>query len=100
MNIIYITKKGNIVDNLERFHIYDETKRNNQINDKNRVHQNIIFDMIPTGTRLYMATSHKHKEHSVFKLQAEYLTGMRIATSVNYRRPHILSLTLWCRNFL
>ena len=42
MNIVYITKKGKLMDTLERFHIY-ETRRNNQINDKNTVHQNIIF---------------------------------------------------------
>ena len=46
MNIVYITKKGKLMDALERFHIYEETKRNNQINAKNKVHQNIIFYMI------------------------------------------------------
>ena len=46
MDILYVTKKGKLMNTLERFHIYDETKRNNQINDKNTVHQNIIFDMI------------------------------------------------------
>ena len=46
MNTVYITKKGKLMDTLERFHIYDEVKRNNEINDKNTVHQNIIFDKI------------------------------------------------------
>ena len=46
MNIVDITKKGILMDTLERFHTYDETKRNYQINDKNTVHQNIIFDII------------------------------------------------------
>ena len=46
MDVLYITKKGKLMDTLERFHIYDETTRNNQINDKNTVHQNIISDMI------------------------------------------------------
>ena len=34
------------MDTLDRFHIYDETRRNNQISDKNTVQQNIIFDTI------------------------------------------------------
>ena len=46
MKIVYITKKGRLIYTLERFHIYVETRRNNQINDKNTVHQNIIFDTI------------------------------------------------------
>ena len=31
---------------LERFHIYNETKLDNQINDKGTVKQNIMFDTI------------------------------------------------------
>ena len=46
MNIVYVTKKGKLVDTLERFHIYYEIKRNNQINDKSTMHQNNIFDTI------------------------------------------------------
>ena len=46
MNIVDITKKGKLMDTLGSFHIYDETKINNQITDKNIVHQNIIFEMI------------------------------------------------------
>lgn len=34
MDILYMTKKGKLMDTLERFYIYDKTKRNNQINDK------------------------------------------------------------------
>ena len=34
------------MDTLEKFHIYDKTKKNNQINDKNTVQENIIFDRI------------------------------------------------------
>jgi hypothetical protein len=37
MKIVYITKKGKLMNTLERFYIYDETKKNNQINDKNTV---------------------------------------------------------------
>ena len=34
------------MDTLERFHIYKETEMENQINDKNTVAQNIIFDTL------------------------------------------------------
>ena len=44
--ILHITKKGKLMDTLEKFHIYDKTKKNNQINDKNTVQENIIFDRI------------------------------------------------------
>jgi hypothetical protein len=46
MKIVHITKKGKLMSTLERFYIYNETKKNNQINDKNTVQQNIIFDTI------------------------------------------------------
>ena len=58
MNIVYITKKGKLTDTLEKLHIYDETKRNNQINGKNTVHQNIIFDTI-----LHAFTDGEHRTH-------------------------------------
>jgi len=35
-----------MVNTLERFHIYNETKIDNQINDKCTVRPNIIFDML------------------------------------------------------
>ena len=34
------------MDTLEKFHIYKETKLENQINDKNTVKQNVLFDKI------------------------------------------------------
>jgi hypothetical protein len=34
------------MDTIERFHIYKETCKNNQINDKNTVKPNIIFETI------------------------------------------------------
>ena len=35
-----------MTNTLERFHIYNERKIDNQINDKGTVEQNIIFDTI------------------------------------------------------
>jgi hypothetical protein len=44
MNTIHITGKGRLMDTLEKFYIFCETKLNNQINDKLAVKPNIIFD--------------------------------------------------------
>ena len=46
MNTIHITYKGRLMDTLEKFYIFCETKLNNQINDKLAVKPNIIFDTI------------------------------------------------------
>jgi hypothetical protein len=46
MEILYTTNKGRLMDNLEKFYIYVETSRNNQINDKNRVKSNTISDVL------------------------------------------------------
>jgi hypothetical protein len=46
MTILYTTKKDNFMDTIERFHIYTETRLNNQINDRNTVKPNAIFDVI------------------------------------------------------
>ena len=46
MNVLHVTKKGKMMDTLGKFHIYKETKIEYQINDKNTVKHNIIFDMI------------------------------------------------------
>jgi hypothetical protein len=46
MNTIYITDKGRLMDTLEKFYIFRETKLYKQINDKLAVKPNIIFDTI------------------------------------------------------
>ena len=46
MDILHVVKKGKLMDTLERFHIYKESKIENQINDKNTVTRNILFDTI------------------------------------------------------
>jgi len=46
MKILYTTTKGRFMDTIERFHTYKETRANNQINDKNTVKPNAIFDVI------------------------------------------------------
>jgi len=46
METIHVTNKGQMLDTLEKFHIFRETKLDNQINDKLTVKPNIIFDII------------------------------------------------------
>jgi hypothetical protein len=46
MEIIHVTNKGQVMETLEKFYIFHETKLNNQINDKLTMKPNIIFDVI------------------------------------------------------
>ena len=46
MEVLHVNKKGNMMNTLERFHIYNVIKLDNQINDKGTVKQNVIFDTI------------------------------------------------------
>ena len=46
MDVLYRTKKGNLMDRKERFYIFKETCTNNNINDKNTVKSNMIFETI------------------------------------------------------
>jgi len=43
---IHITSKGQMMDIVEKFCIFHETKLNNQINNRLTVKPNIIFDTI------------------------------------------------------
>ena len=49
MEVLHHTKKGKLMDTLERFHIYKVTHENIQINDKNKSRPNVIFDKIIQG---------------------------------------------------
>jgi len=46
METVYIANKGQIMDTLEKFYIFHETKINNQINDRLTVKSNIISHTI------------------------------------------------------
>jgi hypothetical protein len=46
MEILHMTNKEQLMDTLEKYHIYKETQINNQINDKCTVKPNIIFDTV------------------------------------------------------
>jgi hypothetical protein len=45
-DVLHVMRKGKMMDTLEKFHIYLETKLRQQINDKNTVTQNILFDIL------------------------------------------------------
>jgi endo-alpha-1,4-polygalactosaminidase (GH114 family) len=46
MTIKFLGRKGKYLDTIEKFYIYQEAKRNNQINDKHAVIYNKIFETI------------------------------------------------------
>jgi len=46
MNVVHIASKGRMLDTLERFYIYWETKLGTQINDKLTVQSNPIFEAL------------------------------------------------------
>jgi endo-alpha-1,4-polygalactosaminidase (GH114 family) len=46
MGIIQTAKKGRYMDTVEKFYIFKETKNNNQINDKNTIKPNAIFEAL------------------------------------------------------
>jgi len=46
MDIVHIASKGRMLDTLERFYIYRETKLGTQINDKLTVQSNPIFEAL------------------------------------------------------
>jgi hypothetical protein len=43
MEILHITKKDNKMNTLEKFHMYNVTRLDNQINEKDTVRHNVIF---------------------------------------------------------
>ena len=46
MEILHVTKKGNMINTLKKFHTYNTTRLNNQVNEKDLVKHNVIFDLI------------------------------------------------------
>jgi hypothetical protein len=63
MDIIQTTRKGRMLDTLEKFYIYRETKRNNQINDKLTVKPNVIFDVLVKKDPYRLHTSSQQPDH-------------------------------------
>jgi len=46
MEVVHVTKKDKMMDTLEGFNIYKETKAENQINDRLTVRENAVFETI------------------------------------------------------
>jgi endo-alpha-1,4-polygalactosaminidase (GH114 family) len=44
MDILHTTRKGKYMDKVDKFYTYKATPKNNQINDKNTVKSNVIFE--------------------------------------------------------
>jgi hypothetical protein len=56
MEILHITKKESMMNTLERFHIFNERRLDNQISDNYTVKYNAIFDTL--------IHKKKHRGHS------------------------------------
>ena len=48
MDVIHTTSKGKMLDTMEKFYMYKETRINNQINDKCTVNPNVVFETLIT----------------------------------------------------
>jgi hypothetical protein len=46
MTILHTTKKGKMLNTIEKYYIYKEAHIDNQLNDRSTVTPNIIFDTI------------------------------------------------------
>jgi hypothetical protein len=46
MELLHVTKKGNMINTLEKFHMYNVTRLHNQINEKDTVQRNVLFDTL------------------------------------------------------
>jgi len=46
MEVVHIKKKSKMLDTLEKFYIYRETKLSNQINDKLTIQANPIYEVL------------------------------------------------------
>jgi len=62
MDTIHITNKGRMMDTIEKYYIYRETKLNNQINDKLTVEPNIIFEtLVQQDTHRWLVKTHNQQ---------------------------------------
>ena len=65
METLHTTGKGRMMDTLERFYIFRETKINNQINDRLIIKPNIIFEtIIQKDPHRGLPTAYKHLNNS------------------------------------
>jgi hypothetical protein len=46
MDVIHTASKGKMLDSMQNFYIYKETRINNQINEKCTVKPNVVFETL------------------------------------------------------
>jgi hypothetical protein len=46
MEVIHVVKEGGLMNTLEKFHVYNTMRSQNQINDKCATKPNILFGML------------------------------------------------------
>ena len=72
MDILHITNKGKMLNTLEKFHIYKETKIDNQINDKCTIRLNNFRSVNPERHRYRAITTITPAiHHNIPQSQAE-----------------------------
>jgi hypothetical protein len=65
MEILHTTGKGRMMDTLEWFYIFRETKMNKQINDRLTIKPNIIFEtIVQKDPHRGLPTAYKHSRNS------------------------------------
>jgi hypothetical protein len=65
MDTIHITNKGKMMDMLEKFYIFRETKNNNQINDKLTIKANTMFEVVVQEDRYRGCTTPLQSDDSL-----------------------------------
>jgi hypothetical protein len=64
MEVLYMTNKGRLMDTMERVYMHKETCINNQINDKNTIKPDIIFEtIVRDDTSRAHTSSQPHTHH-------------------------------------
>jgi hypothetical protein len=96
MEPMYFTTKGRLMNSIEKFHIYQETKQSNQINDKHTVQPNAISETLVhiNSDRGHQPPPHtRPHQHSTFPSSLPLSTGQKRLTDTAPGSPnkHFLS---------
>ena len=96
MKILHTVKKGKMMDTLERFHIYKDTKLENQINDRNTITQNILFDMIIQKSQVEGIPNNRLSQNSSNRAQSQSSTqpNNRLTTKTPIHTPITVSQSI------
>jgi hypothetical protein len=72
MEVVHIAKKGRMLGTLEKFYIYRETKRSNQINDKLTIQFNPVFEVLVQTHNPQRAEVVTTLTQNLVKIQGQY----------------------------